>query len=71
MLGKPSSVEIQASTSKDANYSPVLRVRSYLDAQNTFGAVVRTRFQCTALWQAKTGEWRAISITTSAWSTPP
>lgn len=39
------------------------RVRSHVDAQNSFGAMIRTDYDCTVQWVSK-GRWRLEDLTT-------
>jgi hypothetical protein len=46
-------------------------VASFVDAHNTFGAKVRTRFRCVVQWDAKEESWSLVDLRTALWSEPP
>jgi len=46
------------------------QVWSYVDAQNKFGAVVRTRFLCHMFWNQQTKKWISLGIDTAPWNEP-
>ncbi len=47
---------------------PVYHVASYVDAQNKFGATIRTRFTCVVSWSAQQGRWSLVDLKTSPWN---
>jgi hypothetical protein len=49
---------------------PVYQVVSYVDAQNKFGATIRTRFTCIVSWSAKQQQWGLMNLDTSPWNEP-
>jgi hypothetical protein len=49
---------------------PIYRVLSYVDAQNKFGAVIRTRFVCSVSWDAKAAKWVLLGLHTEPWNEP-
>lgn len=64
-----SATRIEDLSDSGPKYVPhVYRVASYVDAQNKFGATIRTRFSCTASWSAKEGRWSLLSLNTSPWN---
>lgn len=42
-------------------------VESYFDAQNSAGAITRSRYSCFAQWIERTGIWN-VGVTTSSWN---
>lgn len=45
--------------SEDGN---VYTVNSYVDSQNSFGAMIRTPFSCLAFYDKKSGEWTLVNF---------
>lgn len=40
----------------------VAMMQSWMDSQNAMGAMVRTHFRCTAVWQPQAEEWKVAKI---------
>lgn len=52
--------------------SPVAyEVASHVDAENRFGATVRTRFVCDVAWLSVENRWLLLGLQTSPWSQAP
>jgi len=47
---------------------PVYHVASYVDAQNKFGATIRTRFTCVVSWSSQQDRWSLVDLNTSPWN---
>jgi hypothetical protein len=50
--------------------SPDYQIASFVDAQNRFGANVRTRFRCVVTWDEKAWHWSLVELRTALWSEP-
>jgi hypothetical protein len=54
----------------DSSQRWLFTVRSYVDYQNQFGALVRSRFTCLAAYQSET-DWQKLAVELQPWNTQP